>query len=210
MPMNTNIILKRPVHVSHEARQEKEAVRRLLTFERFCRDNNLWDEMRTCYTQDSYIESSWFKGNGMEFIDRLSQRQGRAPHHIHSILVWTHGNRSVSIMETTMQIQDTINGVPVMLEADCQLLYRLVRINGEWNVQEWRTIYEQDHIQPAYPAEAVHMDPAEMAQFRPACQCLAYLQKRAGINIYQDLPGHDRPETIERLYEEADTWLQHG
>lgn len=208
--MKTNIILKRPVHVTHEARLEKEAVRRLLTFERFCRDNALWDEMRTCYLDDAVVNSSWFRGLGMDYIKALSTRKERAPHHIHCILVWTHGNRAVAMMETTLQQRSDIDGVPIDLAADAQMLYRLVRINGEWYVQEWTTIYEQDNIISAVPNQQLNITPADLAEFRPSCQSIAYLHKKHGKKFYDDLPGHDRPESVEAIYEEADRWLQHG
>ena len=71
--MNTNLILKRPVHVALESRREKESVRRLLTFERFARDNQLWDEMLTCYLPDATVQASWFKGSAKEFADALAK-----------------------------------------------------------------------------------------------------------------------------------------
>lgn len=208
--MNTKILLRRPVHVSHEARLEKEAVRLLLTYERFARDSNLWDDMRTCYLDDSIVESSWFKGTGPEYIEALSKRPNRAPHHVHSTLVWMHGNRAVSIMETTLKGRHDIDGVPVDLTADAQILYRLKRINGEWYIAGWTTIYEQDNLTTNSPTDKVKLDLDEIAKNRTACQCLAYIQKRNGKTIYEDLPGFDRPETIEKLYEEADRWLLHG
>lgn len=208
--MKTQLILKRPVHVSHENRLEKEAVRRVLTFERFCRDNALWEAMRTCYIDESYVHTSWFHGSGPDFIEALSKNPSRAPHHIHSILVWTHGNRSVAIMETTLEQRHNINEVPVDLVMDVQILYRLVRLNGEWYVAGWTTIYEKDNLIPAYPTDRINLHPADFAHYRQACQCHAYIQDIDGAVCYQDQPGQDRPETVDKLYEEADKWLLHG
>lgn len=208
--MQTNLILKRPVHVSHELRREKEAIRRLLTFERFCRDNSLWEEMRTCYTSDATVVSSWFKGGANDFITALSQRPGRAPHKIHSILVWTHGNRGIALMETTLTLTSTIQKIPVEANADCQLLYRLIRINGEWYVDSWTTIFEQDHLIPAYPTSALDLNPEEMSKFRSSCRCMAYLHKMQGLTFYDDLPGIDDQGSLEKVYQEADLWLQNG
>jgi|GEM_PF-6564287 len=41
----TKIILKRPLLESEKAVLEKAAIKELVEFERFCRDNALWDEM---------------------------------------------------------------------------------------------------------------------------------------------------------------------
>lgn len=206
--MNTKLILKRPVHESHEARLEIEAVRRLLTFERMCRDNAVWDEMRSCYASDAVVNSSWYRGPASDYIDALSQRPERAPHHIYGIIIWTHGNRAVAMMETTLQQRTELDGIPIDLAADAQMLFRVERINGEWYIKEWTTIYEQDNIIPAVPNAVLNIDPEELKKFRPTCSALSYLQKKRGKKFYDDLPGHDRPETVAEAYEKADLWLQ--
>lgn len=48
---------------------EKESVKELVQFERYCRDNALWEEMDRCYTADSEIIISWFHGTGHEFVE---------------------------------------------------------------------------------------------------------------------------------------------
>ena len=141
--MNTNLILKRPVHMSHEARREKEAVRRLLTFERFARDNQLWEELQTCYLPEATVKATWFEGTISEFTKALAARTDHIPYHIHACLVWIHGNRSVAIVETTFPVKTEIAGVTFNQTGDSQYLYRLVRINGEWYVTNCQTILEE-------------------------------------------------------------------
>ena len=141
--MNTNLILKRPIHLAHEARREKESVRRLLTFERFARDNQLWDEMLTCYVPGAKIHASWFDGSIDDFAAAMAKRTDHIPYHNHSTLVWTHSNRAVAIMDTTFQVKVEINGTILNQTAESQYLYRLVRINGEWYIQDCTTILEE-------------------------------------------------------------------
>ena len=141
--MNTNLILKRPVHMALEARREKEAVRRLLTFERFARDNQLWEQMLTCYLPEALIHASWFDGSIKEFIEALAARTDHIPYHIHAGLVWTHGNRAVAIVETTFPVKTEIAGVTFNQTGDSQYIYRLTRINGEWYIVKCTTILEE-------------------------------------------------------------------
>lgn len=141
--MNTNLILKRPVHVALESRREKESVRRLLTFERFARDNQLWQEMLTCYLPDATVQASWFKGSAKDFADALAARTDHIPYHIHACLVWTYGNRSVSIVETTFPVKTEIAGTTFNQTGDSQYIYRLTRINGEWYINSCTTILEE-------------------------------------------------------------------
>ena len=141
--MNTNLILKRPIHLDHEARREKESVRRLLTFERYARDNQLWDEMLTCYADGARVHASWFEGTAIAFKEALQARTDHIPYHIHSTLVWTHSNRAVAIMDTTFQVKVEIEGTKFNQTADSQYIYRLQRINGEWYIIDCRTILEE-------------------------------------------------------------------
>ncbi len=141
--MNTSLILKRPVHTALEARREKEAVRRLLTFERFARDNQLWDEMLTCYDSKAHVKATWFEGTAEEFVKALSARTDHIPYHIHSTMVWPHGNRAVAIMDTTFPSKVEVAGVTFNQTADSQYLYRLNRINGEWYIIDCETILEE-------------------------------------------------------------------
>ena len=117
-----------------EARREKEAVRRLLTFERFARDNQLWEQMLTCYLPEALIHASWFDGSIKEFVEALAARTDHIPYHIHACLVWTHGNRAVAIVETTFPVKTEIAGVTFNQTGDSQYIYRLTRINGEWYI----------------------------------------------------------------------------
>lgn len=141
--MNTKLILKRPVHTALETRREKEAVRRLLTFERFARDNQLWAEMIACYTPAAHVKASWFDGNAKEFADALAKRTDHIPYHIHACLVWTHGNRSVAIVETTFPVKTEIEGVKFNQTGDSQYVYRLIRQGGEWFIESCTTILEE-------------------------------------------------------------------
>lgn len=141
--MNTNLILKRPVHMSHEARREKEAVRRLLTFERFARDNQLWDELKGCYVPGAHVKASWFEGTIEDFTEALIKRTDHIPYHIHACLVWIHGNRAAAIVETTFPVKTEIAGVTFNQTGDSQYIYRLVRLNGEWYVTDCQTILEE-------------------------------------------------------------------
>lgn len=140
--MTTNLILKRPVHTALEARREKEAVCRLLTFERFSRDNQLWDEMLTCYDDDAHVKASWFEGTAKDFAAALAARTDHIPYHTHSTLVWTHGNRAVAIMDTTFPTKVEVNGITINQTADSQYIYKLHRINGEWYIIDCTTILE--------------------------------------------------------------------
>ena len=43
---------------TNETLLAKENILELIQFERFCRDNALWESMETCFANDSYINIS--------------------------------------------------------------------------------------------------------------------------------------------------------
>ena len=49
-----SIFLTRPVINTEEERNAKADILELINFERFCRDNAQWDEMRKCFAKDSF------------------------------------------------------------------------------------------------------------------------------------------------------------
>lgn len=55
---NMSIFLTRPVINTKEERNAKADILELINFERFCRDNAQWDEMRKCFAKDSFVNIS--------------------------------------------------------------------------------------------------------------------------------------------------------
>lgn len=68
--------------------KDKFDIKELIEFERFCRDNALWDEMKQCYCKDSYVKISWFEGSGYDFVEASSRMADYAPHRIYNSLIW--------------------------------------------------------------------------------------------------------------------------
>lgn len=55
------MLLTRNEPFTAEKIQAKADILELVQFERFCRDNALWDAMETCFTKDSNVKISWFQ-----------------------------------------------------------------------------------------------------------------------------------------------------
>lgn len=47
-----------------------EPVAQLVLRERQSLDRGWWDEMRTCYAEDSAVDISWIKGSGADFVQQ--------------------------------------------------------------------------------------------------------------------------------------------
>ena len=188
-------------------RNDKFDVKELLEFERFCRDNAQWDEMRKCFAQNSHIKISWFEGTGDEFVTASQKMESYAPHKINDTLIWVHGDRAIAIMMATIQIRKVIAGVEMELQSDAKLVFRTQRINSAWYIATMEGIYEKDSLIPVYPAGDVKIPAEEISKYRSSYAGLSYVLATEGYEVNSKLPGRDCPETVVNLYEECTKWL---
>ena len=75
----------------------KFAINELIEFERFCRDNALWQQMHGCYSKDSRVTVSRYKGDGCGFVEESSKMKTIAPHRIYNTLIWLNSDRAVAV-----------------------------------------------------------------------------------------------------------------
>lgn len=200
-------ILKRPVINSLQDVIDRANVKELLEFERFSRDNGLWDAMDECYAPDSRVDISWFQGTGHEFVEATKKLEGFAPHKIYTTELWTNGDRAVAIMLITLHMRQDIDGYPVDLLTDSKLVFRTQRIDGRWYIVAFDVIYEKDSLVPVFPNARINIPAEETAKYRPSYGGMIYLRKKAGLPISENLPGIDRPDLVEKLYRTVDDWL---
>ena len=204
------MFLKRPLTNTEADRNAKYDILELIHFERFCRDNAQWDEMRKCFTKDSHVSISWYQGSGDGFVTASSKMGVYAPHKIHSALTWVNGDKAVTIMMATIQMRRVVQGVECELASDAQLLFSTRKIEGQWYIDRFESIYEQDRLIPVLPDATLSMDTAELAKYRKSYACMSFCMAQSGITANQELPGIDRPETVEKLYADLKKWLEEG
>ncbi len=200
-------ILKRPVVTNQQDIIDRANIKELVEFERFCRDNRLWDEMKKCYSDDSRVNISWYQGSGHGFVDASAKMEGFVPHKIYNTEVWNKGDKAVAIMMSNIQMRHIIDGYPVEVSSDAKLIFRLQRIKGQWYIVSFESIYEKDAIIPVVPNANINIPAEEIAKYRASYGCMIYMGKRSGMTIDENLPGIDRPDLVEKLYRETDEWL---
>ena len=186
---------------------EKESVKELVQFERYCRDNALWEEMDRCYTADSQIIISWFHGTGHEFVEASKKMAGRAPHKIYNTQVWLHGDRAVAVMITTIQKRVELDGVLLELNSDAKLVFRLRKEDGMWFIAGMEGVYEKDSLTPVVPAGGFTLPKQALTEFRESYGCLAWVLSRSGYEIDGELPGIDRPDLVDAFFKKTEEWL---
>ncbi|WP_368292993.1 nuclear transport factor 2 family protein [Dehalobacter sp. TBBPA1] len=184
-------------------------VKALVEYERYCRDTYHFDQMGACYADDSVIDTAWFHGTGKQFAE-VSKKSGRgAKHKINSIIVWLNGNKAIAEMQAQMlgPRGQKINGIETDVVSYARLVYRVQKTNGRWLIKGFTPIYERDAFIPTIPTANFVYDENELNSYRASYKCVCYQLKGMGMSMNQDLPGEDKPETVEKVYQDVTAWL---
>lgn len=193
---------------------QKEVESVVLT-ERWARDMARWDVMAEQFHPDSRVDISWIRTNGPEFVD-LSRQSfeagGRSCHVLSPILIHVHGNRATADTGAIIAGQISVSGADVFLTAYSRIVERLERRGQQWRISELKCIYQFDYLTPMNPGETVDLDSDRLAGYRPSYSALSYWveETRGADAVRDDLPGVDRPETIDELYDANNAWLAQG
>ena len=199
--------LRRPEGNTPEEQQDKADILELINFERYCRDNALWDEMRKCFTEDSTVSISWYEGSGDGFVTASSKMGTYAPHKIHNTLTWINSDRAVTVMMATIQMRRVIDGVECELSSDAQLHFSTVKKEGKWYICRFESIYEQDRLMPILPDATLSMDSIWLSKYRKSYACMSYMMEKNGFGANQELPGIDRPDLVKAMRDRLSAWL---
>ena len=201
------MFLTRPTANTAQTMADKFSIKELIEFERFCRDNALWDEMKKCFAPDSTVNISWFKGSGWGFIDASSKQGMRAPHKIYNTLVWINQQKAFALTLATIELPSIINGIKVMVQSEAKLVYRLQKTDELWYITAFESIYEKDSIVPVYPNNELNISPNQLSKYRDSYAGMCYIADMNQRSLADDLPGIDRPDLVDKLYQDAEKWI---
>lgn len=188
---------------------DTSAVTQLVLTERECRDLGRWARMRECFHPDSIVRLSWFSGTGPDFVERsidMAHRGVLATHRLGPVGVRLNGERAVASLAATIDIPGTLGGVDVFLSSHARFLYRAERRDGRWRLAGFEAFYLRDELHPQRPGQAVPVTPDQLAGFRPSYRMLSLLLTAQGYAVNPDLPGMDRPESVEAVCREVYGW----
>jgi len=196
----------------------KQNVRELIEFDRYCRDYSLFEQERSCWWDDGEVFATWFKGPIDEFI-KHSGAESKTPsnHKINNTLVWLNGDRAVAECLCMIAFRTELGGELVDLHSWCRLHFRAEKREGRWGLLYFEGIYEKDRIDPVFSDNRWEAPKAELTQFRPINWNMCYRLTRfnadahgGGLKNSDSWCGADKPETVQRLYEESSRWLGLG
>ena len=185
------------------------AITQLVLAERECRDMGRWERMKACYHADGFVRISWFQGNAHDFVDAsqdMARRQVLAKHRLGPVAVRIAGHRAVATMVISIDIPALLQGVEVLLSSHARVFYRAELRDGSWQLSSFEVFYMRDEFAPRVPGQAIPVTVQELAGYRPAYRCLAHVLASQGYAVRDDLPGEDRPESVEALCREIYGW----
>lgn len=187
---------------------DKENIRELVEWERYCRDYEHWDQMRACYFDDATVCTSWTTCCIDKFMEGSKRRAGIPPRHkIFNTLVWLNGNRACAECISIIQIRCQLDGDTVDMDTHTRIHFRLEKRNGVWKICHMGGTYEKDTMRSAYANGKFTTTPEMLSAYRPSYANMMYRQVRFGGNPNPDMIGEDRPETVAAMYAESSEWL---
>lgn len=192
-----------------ESVMDRVKIRELMEYERYCRDNGLYDEAAGCYSEDAKIHVSWFNGPAKEYWERTKKANGAgSKHKIFSTAVFIYKDKAVAETQVMMlSPRMTIKGCDMDMNSEARIFARLEKRDGEWKIVYGDCIYERDELIPATPGVKVPDLADKVKDYRESYRNLSYVLSLQGLSSGQDLPGDDKPETVEKLYNETNQWM---
>ena len=187
------------------------AISQLVLRERESRDMARWEVMRDCFHHDSIVKISWFDGSGPEFVEGsidMARRGMYAKHRLGPVLVTLAGDRAMASLTGIIDIPRNIDGIDLVLTAYGRFIYRAEKREGIWRIYSFECIYMRDELTPSILGQTVAINPVEVEGFRPSYRNLAWCLMKTGYEVDQNLPGEDKPETVEQMMLKIENWLQ--
>lgn len=190
---------------------DRQEIQDLVARERFARDQMRYDVMAECFHPDAHIETSWFNGNGVDYItatEAFMKRVGGGKHWIFPGFVQVNGNRALVESPGMIYNRNTIEGVEVdyniYARYHCRVEKREDRI---WRLLTFNVIWERDMMQCVNPNETLPIDWERLKKYRKSYRFLAYLQDTRNVTLSHELQGDDRPEQLKEFHKTEEAWL---
>ena len=115
------------------------------------------------------------------------------------MLVTANDTKAVATVVGSIDIPTVLEGKQFHLRAHCQMFYRVEQRAGEWRILGFTAIYRRDELTPVVLGQVVTMPQDLLDRFRPPYRHLAWSQHLLGYEVNMQLPGIDRPETVQAV-----------
>ena len=192
-----------------EALLDRAAIAQVVQDWGISRDAGRWDKLRSFYTSDAIMYTTWFVGPATEFVERsmeAAKKGARGQHFIGAASIDIKGNRAIAETRMILLVRAMLEGVEVDVTCYGRFYDRFVKLDGQWLIQKRMVIYEKDRMDVLDPALTLKLKQEELVKRPEGYRHLAYLQSHGGASITPDLPTPNSP-ALARLYAEGEAWL---
>ena len=188
---------------------DRVAITDMILLERWARETHNADVAATCYNSDAWIEVSWFKGTASEFIETGKHEPSETVNFdaMSPPVIWVQDSRAIAETSCAVHTVLALGGIDVINISYTRLLWRLQKTEGRWLISGLRGIYIRDTLASCGPSQSFKIDEEKLAAFRPSYRYLSYVLAASGRPVRNDLPGVDRPETVDALRAAERRWL---
>jgi hypothetical protein len=184
----------------------------LVTRERLARDTADWELLEALYWPGSIVRVTWFTGTIEDFVavSRDQQKRGRGGsfHVIQPLRSQVEGPRALVESRGQIRLRPTIDGVQCDVVNFGRFFSRAECREGVWRLASFDSIYGKDRIDPVDPAATLALDADLLARGRSSYQYLAYLNRKGGFVVPDDLPGDDDPRAVTEFILDALEWMR--
>jgi hypothetical protein len=184
------------------------AIQDLVSRERYWRDREDWEAMRSAYTDEARVRVTWFEGSVDEYIEGSRNpdwdTSAVSKHRLSPSVVTVHADRALAETSALVELRLEVDGVLVDAVVSVRLLSRVARTPLGWKLASMDAIYEKDVMTPVYPADRLAISKDDTVPYRRSYQFLAYGGRG---HLPDDIPGDDRPELTAAIYDAASKWL---
>ena len=190
---------------------DRVAISDVIMLERWARETHNPDVAASCFQSDAWIEVSWFKGTASEFIESAKQKPPPDTVNFDSMsppVIWVNKDRAIAETSCAVHTVLKLEGIDVINISYTRLLWRTQKVDGRWLISGLRGIYIRDTLAASGPNDGLKIDKKKLAGYRESYRYLSYVLTAAGRPARDDLPGVDRPETVEALRTAERRWLE--
>ena len=129
-------------------------------------------------------------------------------HFVSAIPVQLYGDRAIVTVPMSIQLQMTLENVPVFVNSVVIGFYGAEKRQGRWGICSFECSYEYDTAIPMVPGDEILIDKRLLATLRPSYRYISYALTIAGQEVDHNLPGSDRSELVKAIEDRLETWAK--
>lgn len=173
------------------------------------RDTGRWDRLRSAYTADGMMHTTWFVGSADEFVQRSmegAKKGARGQHFIGATSIDLAADRAIAETRMMLLLRAPMQDIEVDVTCYGRFYDFFLREHEQWRIKKRVPIYEKDRLDPLDPSARITLDPAELARYPEGYRHIAYVQASDGASVTQGLPTPNS-DALTELYAEGAAWL---